>query len=289
MEATSPFTPPASVISFSSIGEVVATGFGDAQHRLSPPNSVANSAVDLQHRHSAPPREPFSSPRPRPPTVMYPIGQHDIRSRLLRRKRPASTMLSGELTKPWLGKKDKAARISYFLTYSMLLLGFVASGLRCYFAWTRVPLLGQLCLVMEDDFDSNELDTSVWMREADMGGFGWVLRVLLHPLANNNNNDDRNGEFEMTTTSTNNSFIRNGELYILPTLTSDVIGQNAIFDGHTFNLTGCTNTNLTACGAVSNITSGAVINPAMSARISTKGKRSIQYGRVEVRAKLPRG
>jgi beta-glucanase (GH16 family) len=100
---------------------------------------------------------------------------------------------------------------------------------------------------------------------------------------------DRNGEFEMTTTSSNNSFLRNGELYILPTVTSDVIGHEAIFNGHTFNLTGCTNTNLTACGAVSNATTGAVINPVMSARISTKGKRSIQYGRVEVRAKLPRG
>lgn len=100
---------------------------------------------------------------------------------------------------------------------------------------------------------------------------------------------DRNGEFEMTTGSSNNSFVRNGELYIVPTLTSDVIGRNAIFDGYTFNLTGCTNTNLTACGVVSNGTTGTVINPAMSARISTKGKRSIRYGKVEVRAKLPQG
>src|SRR6266852_6170480 len=103
------------------------------------------------------------------------------------------------------------------------------------------------------------------------------------------NEDGRNGEFEMTTASSNNSFIRNGELYILPTLMSDVIGREGVFDGHTFNLTGCTNTNLTACGAVSNATSGTVINPVMSARISTKGKRSIRYGKVEVRAKLPRG
>jgi beta-glucanase (GH16 family) len=40
---------------------------------------------------------------------------------------------------------------------------------------------------------------------------------------------------------------------------------------------------------VSNATTGTVINPAMSARISTKGKRSIRYGKVEVRAKLPQG
>ncbi|KAF8460789.1 glycoside hydrolase family 16 protein [Russula ochroleuca] len=157
-------------------------------------------------------------------------------------------MLSGELTKPWVGKKDKAARISYFVTYSMLLLGIAATA---------------LCLVLEDEFNGNDLDASVWMHEVDLGGFG-------------------NGEFEMTTASSNNSFIRDGELYILPTLTSDVIGRDGIFDGHTFNLTGCTNTNLTACGAVSNARSGAVINPAMSARISTKGKRSIRYGKVEL-------
>lgn len=93
----------------------------------------------------------------------------------------------------------------------------------------------------------------------------------------------------MTTASTNNSFIKNNNLYLLPTLTSDVIGRDAVLDGYTFNLTGCTNTNLTACGAVSNQTAGTVINPVMSARISTKGKKNIRYGRVEVRAKLPTG
>jgi hypothetical protein len=81
----------------------------------------------------------------------------------------------------------------------------------------------------------------------------------------------------MTTASSDNSFIRNGELYVLFTLTSDVIGREGIFDGYTFNLMGCTNTNLTACGAVSNATSGTFI------RISTKAKRSIRYGKVEAR------
>ena len=125
------------------------------------------------------------------------------------------------------------------------------------------------------------------------GRYGWLWVSVFHcssaPERANGDLFCSNGEFEMATASSNNSFIRNGELYILPSLTSDVIGKNAIHDGYTFNLTGCTNSNLTACGAVSNITTGAVIPPAMSARISTKGKRSIRYGRVEVRAKLPRG
>jgi hypothetical protein len=81
-------------------------------------------------------------------------------------------MLSGEISKPWMGKKDKAARISYFLTYSMLLLGIALAALRCYTGWRSVPLLGKLCLVMEDDFNSNSLDTSNWMFEVDLGGYG---------------------------------------------------------------------------------------------------------------------
>lgn len=43
------------------------------------------------------------------------------------------------------------------------------------------------------------------------------------------------------------------------------------------------------CTVSSLATSGTVINPVMSARLSTKGKKSIRFGKVEVRAKLPRG
>lgn len=124
---------------------------------------------------------------------------------------------------------------------------------------------------------------------------------LAHPLSN--------GEFEMTTSSTNNSYVQNGYLYITPTLTSDAIGSGSILNGYTYNLTDCTynitnpaslpgGTNTStfnaaayyqACGAVSNSTSGTVINPVMSARVSTRNSASIRYGRVEVSAKLPRG
>lgn len=56
---------------------------------------------------------------------------------------------------------------------------------------------------------------------------------------------DSNGEFEMTTNSPNNSFVEDGKLYIVPTLTSDVIGRDNVLNGYTYNITGCTNTNRT--------------------------------------------
>jgi len=130
---------------------------------------------------------------------------------------------------------------------------------------------------------------------------------------------DRNGQFEMTTDSDNNSYVHNGRLYITPTFTSDVIGVDALLDGHIFNITDCS-FNITqglgytstapqivgnstigqdqafdaeeyykACSAVSNATSGQIINPIQSARISTRKTANIKYGRVEVRAKIPRG
>ena len=96
----------------------------------------------------------------------------------------------------------------------------------------------------------------------------------------------------MTTSSSNNTFIENGVLYLVPTLTSDVIGREAIFDAFTFNLTDCTNVNGTSCGAVSNRTTRSVINPVQSSRIITKNATStanIRYGKVEVVAKMPTG
>jgi len=116
----------------------------------------------------------------------------------------------------------------------------------------------------------------------------------------------------MTTASESNSYVKNGYLYITPTLTSDVIGEASVIDGYVYNITGCTyNTTkgisytsskqsswsdafdaaayTKACSAVSNVTTGQVINPVQSARLSTRKSASIQYGRVEVRAKIPTG
>jgi hypothetical protein len=121
----------------------------------------------------------------------------------------------------------------------------------------------------------------------------------------------------MTTASENNSFVKDGYLYLVPTLTSDNLGTAAVEDGYVYNITGCTfNTThgsiyttaepntlapvnssassdassyYKACSAVSNSTSGQIINPVQSARISTRYSASIKYGRVEVRAKIPTG
>ncbi|KIJ43534.1 glycoside hydrolase family 16 protein [Sphaerobolus stellatus SS14] len=190
--------------------------------------------------------------------------------------RTKSYLLQGEIDKPWLKKKDWRDRATWWITFTMIWIGIAASAAVCWNRWATVLLIKEpLCLVMQDDFDTFSVDHegATWMREVDMSGFG-------------------NGEFEMTTNFDNNSFVKDGKLYIMPTLTSLAIGQDNVFNDFTFNITGCTNTKNfegSACGAVSNQTSKTVINPVMSARLTTQKSHSIRYGRIDIRAKLPRG
>ena len=42
----------------------------------------------------------------------------------------------------------------------------------------------------------------------------------------------------MTTASSNNSYVQDGFLYIVPTLTADSIGWDAVLNSSVFNITG---------------------------------------------------
>ncbi|KAK0462851.1 GH16 beta-1,3-glucan recognition protein [Desarmillaria tabescens] len=324
--AKNPFSPPASVLSFSTPTEspMQTPAFLPTQYPFpetaprSGITSLATSMADLRRTSSSlgshpqtaesqrasylRSREAFTSPPTRPLTLYNtpPVTK-------VARERPKSTMLTPENApeKPWVVNKDRRATISYFVTYGVAFLGIVASGLKIYFDWKALPVLtGNLCSILDEDFSSgNDVfgDNGVFFREVDMSGFG-------------------NGQFEMTTSSLNNSFVQNNRLYILPTLTEDSIGRDAILNGHVYNITDCTynitrgqsytdssssvNTGTTtigsdedfdaesyyaACSAVSNFTTGQIINPIQSARISTRSSANIRYGKVEVRAKIPTG
>jgi hypothetical protein len=102
----------------------------------------------------------------------------------------------------------------------------------------------------------------------------------------------RNHEFEWTTTSSNNSFVQYGVLYqyVVPTLTADAIGDAAIANGYTLSPTtagACTSNDVSQCAAVSISSVDAIINPVQFARLKTKGKVNITYGKVEVEARMP--
>jgi len=131
-----------------------------------------------------------------------------------------------------------------------------------------VPVGG---LLFEDNFDTLNLDT--WQHELTMGGGG-------------------NWEFQYYTNNRSNSYVRDGVLYIKPTLTADTIGEDTM-NGGSFNVWGgapadeCTSNAFWGCERSGG--GGNIINPIQSARLRSVNSFSVNGGKVEIRAKLPRG
>lgn len=214
----------------------------------------------------------ISYPSPNVSTTALPLGSPYVS----KTKPPLpSTRLAAPIDnseKPWLSNPEPRMRASYWSTLLCILLGLAGAAILCWRGISSVLLLNpsNLCQVLFEDFSSQDLDSSTWSKDIELGGFG-------------------NGEFQMTTDSSSNLFLSNGQLYIMPTLTSDTIPLDTILDAGNFTLQGCTSDDQSACAVQSNQQLGAVINPVQSARINTQGKKNIRFGKVEVRAKLPRG
>jgi beta-glucanase (GH16 family) len=126
------------------------------------------------------------------------------------------------------------------------------------------------CPVLQDDFNSNVIDPKIWRHDVTMGGGG-------------------NWEFQWYVNNRSNSFVENGVLYIRPTLTSDLIGEDKVMNGANIDIwpDGCNSPGFFGCQRASN---GAnIINPIRSALLRTIDSVAIKFGKIEVRARLPVG
>lgn len=190
--------------------------------------------------------------------------------------------------KPWAVKHPKL-KWERGIFYGSIGIGVAIGALICYQAYASVtnhsvnilffdPLVfadrvPKYCLVFEDNFHS--IDRNNWNFEIQRGGFG-------------------SGSFEWTTDARENAYTDSEGLHIVPTLTIETtdITKDQLLDNYVLNLTTsgqCTTDGVDNCSIRSNKTAGTIINPVRSARLSTKGKKSIKYGKVEVVAKMPQG
>ena len=132
-----------------------------------------------------------------------------------------------------------------------------------------------LVLALEDEFDTFNL--SLWKHEITLAGGG-------------------NWEFQAYLNNRSNSYVRDGVLYIKPTLMEDQIGIDNVKNGFTMDIWGgspadlCTENSFSGCQRTSaGSTGGTYLNPIKSARLRTAESFSFKYGKVEVKAKLPIG
>ncbi|KAH6656076.1 putative gram-negative bacteria binding protein [Truncatella angustata] len=225
-------------------------------------------------------QNPFDTPDNRS-SVGRPLSVHSVStsrfsqlgSRPRKQRKFKSARLVGPYEKPWLERRDPRKIWDRIIFLAGTVLGLGIAAYIVYTGWISVDN-PDYCLVFSDDF-SNGVSTENWSYEQQVGGFG------AH-------------SFDWTTDDTKNVYADASGLHLVPTLTTQVtdITEAQLLDGYTLNLTTsgvCTSTDDGDCARVSNSTKGTIINPVRSARINTKGKHSIRYGKVEVTAKLPRG
>ena len=127
-------------------------------------------------------------------------------------------------------------------------------------------------LIFDEEFKT--FNHTLWQHEITMSGGG-------------------NWEFEYYTNNRTNSFVKEGVMHLQPTLTVDTVGENTLRTGD-LNLWGsapgdqCTGNNFYGCERNA-AASGNVLNPVQSARLRTVEAFKFKYGRMEIKAQLPKG
>ncbi|KAF2670927.1 putative gram-negative bacteria binding protein [Microthyrium microscopicum] len=193
-----------------------------------------------------------------------------------------SYLLNGKYERPWVDDSvpKRALKRSNWIIYAFII---VALGLSALINWRATIKISKhdYCLILDDSFSS--IDKDIWNQEVQLSGFG-------------------TGEFDWATTDSKNAFTDSEGLHINPTLTTETtaITHDQILDNFVLNITAaggdgsCTEPTTSpaynsACSMRSNATTKTTLPPVRSARLNTKGKKGITYGRIEVTAKLPSG
>lgn len=135
-----------------------------------------------------------------------------------------------------------------------------------------LAVVTQSKLIFEDNFTTFNMST--WRHDITLAGGG-------------------NWEFQLYDNNRSTTFVTNNTLNIRPLLTSNKIGENNVRAGYTMDVWGgspadyCTQNNFYGCSRTSD--GNHYINPIMSGKVTTVNSFKVKYGRVEVKAKLPKG
>ncbi|KAK2740536.1 hypothetical protein FQN57_006039 [Myotisia sp. PD_48] len=239
---------------------------------------MASEKIDdiMEKSFHRPPINPFSdSNTPSLRAISY-ASDTPSAIRAPPRRQFKSYRLNGEYERTWLDdKRLKKTRVGKYIIWGFVVAGLALSAY-INFNVTQKVKRHEYCLILDDQFST--LDTKIWNHEVQINGFG-------------------TGSFDWTTSDEKNTYVDGEGLHIVPTLTTEStsITPEQLLNGYTLNLTesggdgSCTGTTNSACSIRSNATTGTIIPPVRSARLNTKGTKSIRYGRVEVVAKMPKG
>lgn len=178
------------------------------------------------------------------------------------------------------------ARFARRLPWIAFALGILMIVAGAYWGYSEVPKHTFTKVIWYEDFSAanyNLLDD--FSRDVAFGGFGKVFRHLSIDglMCIGTGSVEFNSDFD------NNSFVENHQLHLRAELADPWFNT----DGVKVNLTeqgrctvAYTEDN---CVGTRNVSRGSYYSPVNSARLITKGKHHMRYGRLEVNAKMPLG
>lgn len=252
-------TPPGYVRAPTSATSTIADVLGGGVSPVSDQDPAEDGGSSEKASHRVNPFDtPVESrvPSKRSSVTGIPSSKTYFRSRRVKK---------GEVAQPWKDLKDSREIWVTLIPLMGVLVGLALSGLLVWDGMQTV-VNHQYCQVLDETF-SNGFDTGVWIKEAELGGYG-------------------NGQFEQTTSTDENVFVADGMLHIMPTLQDEkLIETDNVIDLRKDGV--CTSTVWSNCLTSTNTTNGTIAPPVKSGRISTT--TSIKYGRIEVTARLPEG
>ncbi|OQV02438.1 hypothetical protein CLAIMM_07636 [Cladophialophora immunda] len=235
----------------------------DATPRAGSPDSAIASGGYQQEKPMNPFLTPYASGDPSRAASSAVLSQPVLNQRYFHSRR----VKKGEVERPWTKVKDPREKWVTIIPLIGLAIGLGLAGLLIWDGLQTV-VNHKYCPVYLEDF-SDGFDSKIWTKEAEVGGFG-------------------NGQFEETTVTEENVFVKDGMLHIKPTLQDPrLIETNNVINLQASGI--CTSSVWSNCIIGTNTTNGTIINPVKSGRINTKKGAVIKYGRVEVEAKLPEG
>lgn len=146
---------------------VSATSTSPSQMRPGTPESRSNPFGD--DISPAPRTNPFSSPINSRPASSF--GSSSAVRALPSRYFHSRRVRKGEVEQPWRAKKDPKEKWVTIIPLIGLLIGFGIAGFLVYDGLSSVDHHKYCAPVLNDDF-SGGLNTDVWTKEAEVGGFG---------------------------------------------------------------------------------------------------------------------
>lgn len=120
---------------------------------------------------------PFASPAGSRPASSYGSSSgHGERNEPVQRFFHSRRVTKGEVEKPWVGKSHPKEKWVTIFPLLGILVGLGISGFLIYDGLSSV-VHHKYCPVLDDDFGSG-LNTNIWSKEIEVGGFGYAPSYL---------------------------------------------------------------------------------------------------------------